>query len=131
MQEAFNKIQGEMEKFKSNPLAQKLGEYLAKECMSNEAVAKQVVKNGKTLEDLAKHITAYAKKKAKSGMAMIPREEVYGEALKFYGTKATGTKSAETAPKPPKTVTKKAKTKLKNDELEKGQVTLFELSMGV
>lgn len=138
MQEAVNKIQSEMEKFKKNPLAQVLGKYLAEECGSSETIAESVMKNEKTLKDLAEHITAYAKKKATGGMAMIAKEEVFAETLKFYGTKAAVTKSAEnvikeadSVPEPVKSVTKKANTKPKNNQLEKNQVTFFDLGMGV
>lgn len=132
-QEAINKMQSEMEKFKKNPLAQVLGKYLVGECELDESTAESVAKNEKTLEDLAKHITAYAKKKAVSGMAMIPREQVYAEALKFYGSKAAVTKNAKNVAKPVEGVAKKQLniSKSKSTELEKGQVTFFDLGMGV
>lgn len=131
MQEAISKIQEEMEKFKSNPLAQVLGKYLVEECMSSEVVAKSVIKNEKTLDDLADRIKAYAKKKATGGMAMLPKEEVYGEALKFYGTKGTVSKNPKNVKEPAKSVAKKANVKPKDNQLEKGQVTFFDLEMGV
>lgn len=137
-QKAVNKIQEEMKKFKKNPLAQVLGKYLAQECKGNETIAESVIKNEKTLKDLAEHITAYAKKKATGGMAMLPHEEVYKEALKFYGAGGIVAKStknvikeAESVTEPAKSVTKKANMKSKNNQLENNQVTFFDLGLEV
>lgn len=130
---AIAKIQEEMEKLKTNPLVQVLGKYLLVQCEANEEVAESVVKNEKTLDDLAKHITAYAKKKATNGMAMLPDEEVYAQALKFYGSKVGVTKSTKHVTELPKSITPKPKnvTKPKASKLEEGQVTFFDFGMGV
>lgn len=142
IQGAVKKLQEEIEKFNTNPLAQVLGQYVMGQCESKATIAEAVVNTEKTLEDLAKHITGYAKSKAVHGMAMLPDEEVFGEALKFYGVGNEAVKApisiipvknvtqkAESVIEKPKTVSKPKKTKQTTSS--EGQVTFFDFGMGV
>lgn len=142
IQGAVTKLQEEIEKFNTNPLVQVLGQYMLGQCKATATIAEAVVKTEKTLEDLAKHITGYAKKKAVSGMAMLSDEEVFGETLKFYGVGDEAVKTpvsiipvknvtqrAENVIDKPKTVSKSKKTKQTTSS--EGQVTFFDFGMGV
>ena len=96
MKETIEKLKKEMSEHKNNNLIQAVGAYLSSVVLADQELANTIKESGKTLEDIAKEITAYARTKAKSGMAMLPDQDVYDQAVIAYKTKKEKT-SPDTA----------------------------------
>jgi hypothetical protein len=104
------------------------------QCQEKNEIAELVIKKDKTLEDLSKHIQDYARKKAVKGMAMLADEEVFGEALKFYGvSKKEAIKTPTNIDLIPKNTVEKQnslkKVKERTQDIKEKQVTLFEMGV--
>lgn len=73
---------------KSNPLAKVLGNYLIGLCETNPEVDAAIIAiddTNKRLDYVAKHITQFARSRAKGGCAMLEDYVVFGEVNKFLG----------------------------------------------
>jgi len=127
----------------NNQLAKVLWTYVVDQCKNVEVMAK-VAESGKNSSELAKHITAYARKKATGNMAMLADSEVFAEVNKFYGIEGlvnaaspivikaeeSVIKEAETVTEVSKSVSEKPKHVTKSKKaIPEGQFDLF--SMGV
>ena len=96
MKETIEKLKKEMSEHKNNNLIQAVGAYLSSAVLADQELANTIRESGKTLEDIAKEITAYARTKAKNGMAMLTDQDVYDQAIIAYKTKKEKT-SPDTA----------------------------------
>lgn len=142
MDEKLNKLNDSS----NDHLAKILWGYVTEQCKNTEVMIK-VIESGKKSSELAKYITAYAKKKATGNMAAISSDEVFGQVNKFYGIEKlvkidpeyaikqeeSVTKEAETVTETPKSVPKQSKTviKAKKAVVPEGQFDLFSIGMGV
>lgn len=87
---AIAKITDEMMKI-DTPLAQGIEEHLTGICKS-KAVAEKILNPEKKLADICKTVTGEAKKRAKSGVAYIPPDEVFRMVDEYYGIGAAPAK---------------------------------------
>ncbi|MED5017909.1 Cas9 inhibitor AcrIIA9 family protein [Paenibacillus chibensis] len=89
MQEAITKLQSEIEKNKTNPYIQVVGEFLIKHVQANPANAEKILDADKTIGNSLEAMKKEAQKKQVNGMAMLTDEEGFAIVLKYFGFEGT------------------------------------------
>jgi len=85
MQEAINKLRAEIEKNKTNPYIQVIGEFLIKHIEANPDSAEKVLDADKTIAKSLEAMKNEARKKQHNGMAMLTDTEGFAIVLKYFG----------------------------------------------
>ena len=84
LEKALDKIEAEMMKNSDNHMMVSINDYLVEICKKSPVAAEKIANSEKTMKGAIAHLTAYAKKKAVSGCAVIKDDEAFNVICDYY-----------------------------------------------